>query len=126
MGKRKKKPKAKRLKRRTRMARSKQSLLEESERLKSAVDSGKFKTKASRHAAQLQVYRLRHRAKLAGQPKTPKAQPVAKDQGYLPGFLSGLDHVRIEELIAEKIFKKFVEKVEESIERKIEQMFKVG
>lgn len=107
------------------MARTRESLLEEAQRLGNAIDGGKFKTKSGRYAAQLRMYRLRYRAKKArpaGAPKQLKAKSPVKNQGFIPGFLSGLDHVRIEEIIADKIFKK----IEKTVDEKLEAMFKVG
>jgi len=107
------------------MARSRESLIAEMQMLRDAIDGGKFKNKEQRYQAGLKVARLKYRAKKAkpeGSPKAPKSKPVKQNQGYIPGFLAGLDHVRIEELVAEKIFKK----IEKTVEEKVSEMFKVG
>lgn len=106
-----------------RNARAKQELLNEADKIKKDLTSGKITGKKTIQAAKYKMYNLRYRASKANE-KTEKveepvvvkkAQKISKvkakasklansDQGILPGFLPQMNIVRVEELVADKIF----------------------
>lgn len=102
---------------------SKQELLKIAADLTKKIDSGKLKGKAL-HKAKKRVYWAKWRAGKVGQqhvkgatskPRKSKAKPIIKEQGILPGFLSQLNTVRIEELVAERMFNALAENLKLSI-----------
>jgi hypothetical protein len=104
------------------MSATKQDLLAQAEKIKKQIDSGKISGKATLKKAKYKMYNLRYRAgqiskksKAASEPKAKEVKAVKTkkvkasklanpDQGILPGFLSQMNMVRIEELVAEKVF----------------------
>lgn len=104
------------------MSATKQDLLDQAEKIKKQLDSGKITGKKTIQAAKYKMYNLRYRAgqkakksKAASEPtvvvkkaakiKKIKASKLANpEQGILPNFLSQMNMVRIEELVAEKVF----------------------
>lgn len=101
---------------------TKQELLKIAADLTKKIESGKLKGKAL-HKAKKRAYWAKWRAGEVGQryvkgsnakPRKSKAKAFNKDQGILPGFLSQLNTVRIEELVAERMFNALAEGLKHS------------
>lgn len=104
------------------MSATKQTLLADAAKIEKQIKSGKITGKKTLKSAKYKMYNLRYRAgqldkksKAASEPKAKAVKAVKTkkvkasklsnpDQGILPNFLSQMNMVRIEELVADRVF----------------------
>lgn len=85
---------------------SKEVLLKRADDLRERLDNGKIKGNVQRRRAQKYIANLRWKARQKDLTTIRvKTKRVTPGQGFLPSFLSQVNLVRIEELIADRIFK---------------------
>lgn len=103
---------------------TKNQLIKMAADLTKKIDGGKLKGKAL-HRAKKRRYWALWRAGKKGVAHVQKSglsskkqKNFDKNQGILPGFLSQLNHVRIEELVAEKLFQSIASKLDLNLDIK--------
>lgn len=84
--------------------RTKKQMIDEADQIAANIETGKVRGKAALKKARYRMYNLRYRASLKKDAKKLRKKKIAKDQGFLPGFLQTLDMIRVEEMIAQKVF----------------------